>query len=102
MWESVIILFSSMIFCLSVEMPTLFMHCSPDLIGHLFMAVILNSLSGKSLIYIHESVFLEFYLVLMFGTYSFVSSFSLNLSVDFCALNSHTSTSLDGVVFPPT
>lgn len=49
-----------MIFCLSVKIHTLFMHCSPDLIGYLFMAVILNSLSGKSLTHIHESVFLEF------------------------------------------
>ena len=85
MGKAVIVFLGSVIFCLVVEILTLFMHCSLDLTEHLFMAI-LNSLSDKALMYSLKSVS-GVYLVLLFGTYSFVSSFSLNLGVDFCALD---------------
>ena len=42
------------------------------------MTITLNSLSGKLCIFIHLAIFLGFYLVLLFGTYSSASSFCLS------------------------
>lgn len=105
-FSSVIVLFSSMIsvysfftfFWIFVEALTLFMHtyCSsyfvyaylcwpqPASLWPLFL-----TLSFKSLFFFFTSLqdlFLEIYLVLLFGTYSFVSSFSWILWFGFWTL----------------
>lgn len=67
----------ALVLIFSVEMLTLFMHCSPGLAQHLYDCYF--ELSGKSLMFISKSV-LEVFL-LLFGTYS--SLFSLILFVGF-------------------
>lgn len=74
----------SYVFCLFVEIVTLFMH-SPVL--SIFMIIILNYVSGESLVFISLRSFSE---VLSFwgeGIYSSISSFSLPLYVGFYALD---------------
>lgn len=68
-------------FPIFVEIRTLFIHWSPELIERFFMVVILNSLSGNSYINFIRSVFWSFILFFfcLFGLYFFVSSFSLPL-----------------------
>ena len=51
------------------------------------MTIILYSLLGKSLISFSLIWFLAISFVLVFGTYSPISSFSLTLFVDICTLN---------------
>ena len=75
-------LFSSVIsvwyflYFLFVEILTLFLHCSPDFGMHLYDHYF-NSLSGKLLVSISQGLFLDFYFVTLFGTYSCVFHFSL-------------------------
>lgn len=63
------------------------MSCSPDLSGYLYdcyfeILIRLNNVSPSiSLSFVYEALFF-----LVFGTYDFISSFSLILCVGFCAL----------------
>lgn len=59
------------------------------------MTVILNSVSGKSLISILLKLFLEIYLIMLFVTSPLFFSFTFTLCVSFCTLAKTITSSLD-------
>ena len=93
-FNSVIVFFSPMIsvwylkkYFLFIEIPTLFMHSSPDLSENLYDCYFEFPVRGVTYLHFIRGQFLEMYLPLLFGTKTLVSSFSLTPSVGFCALD---------------